>query len=149
MNTTTLKQLFNKIEQFAANHGQIKECVIGTSYKVDTKTRNYPLLLVTPKPGFIKNNALSLTLDILALDILDGEEANMQDVWSDMLLIITDVVAFFGTLTGYPDMDLRLDESNVYIEPLLHVLDNECAGYAARCNFIIPIENKYCAIPQK
>ena len=149
MATTTLKQLLNKIELFCTNHGQIKSFGTGSYFKIDTTHRDYPLLWVTPQPSYIKGNSVELSLTIMVADILDGEESNLVDVWSDALSIAEDFVSYFSTWTGYYDEGLRLDESSVYVEPFYHVLDNEVAGYFMKVLFIIPIPQNYCDIPQK
>lgn len=150
METTTLKQLLNKIESFANSHGQVRDFGVGSYYKVDTVAqRGYPLLWVTPQPSYIKGNSLQLTLHIMIADIIDGEESNLTDVWTDTLSIAVDLIAYFGTWDGYPDFNLRLDESSVYLEPFSHLLDNETAGYFVEATFIIPLSLNYCDNPTK
>lgn len=146
--STTLKQLINKISDFANSKSIINEFGYGGYYKIDTKKdRKYPLLWMTLKPSYIKNTSIIYTVDIMFADILDGEESNLQDVHSDLIQLATDFVSYFSTDYGILDYNLRLDESLVYIEPFMHLLDNETAGVFLRANFISPLSLNTCVIP--
>jgi hypothetical protein len=144
-----LKQVIEKIKEFANGHGMINEVGVGSYYKIDTTTRKYPLMWITPTPSTIVKTSIRLNFDIMFADILDGEESNLVDVWSDQLQNACDFVSYFATDGGYEDFDLRLDESTVTIEPFMHLLDNECAGYFVRCTFVAPLALNPCANPIK
>ena len=148
--TTTVKQLIDKVQHFVTSHSIMKDFGYGDYYKIDTvKDRQYPLLWMTLKPSYIKNSSIQYTVDFMFAEILDGEEANLQDCHSDMIQCAGDLVSYFSTLYGYEDWELRMDESNVYIEPFMHLLGNETAGCFLRATFIAPLGLNYCDNPTK
>ena len=143
----TIEKLSAKLNAFVQAHGQLKSYQFCTRFKIDNTTQLYPSLVAMVKPSYIKNNSMELTMDILILDLLDNEESNLINVLSDTMDISADLVSWFGTWTGVGDFDVRLDESSVYLEPLLHFTSTELAGYAIRCKFIVPLALNYCHIP--
>ena len=54
MATNTLEIITNKVAAFCGAHGQIQNFGFGTHYKIDTATRQYPLLWMFTRPSSIK-----------------------------------------------------------------------------------------------
>jgi len=159
----TLEKLVNIFQVFVSGgtidstyfypHGILKDFGYGDYFKIDTvQSRKYPYLWVISNPSYVKGTSLQLTFTFVFADILDSNESNLLQVQSDMLQCATDMIAFYSTNFGYgmPGstlFDIRLDESSVYLEPFLHLRDNETAGYIMRATFIMPQSLNFCNQP--
>lgn len=146
----TQEKIFNIFEAFVSQHGQLKDFGVGSYFKIDTKEdRRYPLMWITPKPDNFKPQEDRFTFDIMIADILDSNETNLRQVWSDCEQIGQDFIRYFGTTYGYQSDEyywLRLD-TNYHKEPFMHLLGNEAAGYFYRLTFITTEDTSYCENP--
>ena len=83
------------------------------------------------------------------MDLVQVDESNEQEVLSDTLGIITDIIAQYrqgGQLQIYPDnkgVFAQIDE-DITIEPFTEYLDNVVSGWNASFSIEIPFQYKAC-----
>ena len=95
---TTLNNILNIFKTIGANHLQINEVFIGKDYDMAASEKANHVLLMIDTPSAVlpktDNGYTSQTMDfdIKVVDLVDKDLANKQDVNSDTLSIIKDVV---------------------------------------------------------
>lgn len=125
---------------------------IDTSGGVGGKDNNstlYPLVHIVPQGVVAGTGTLSFNFNILAMDLVQPDSSNEQDVLSDTLSIITSIISEFRhgkNLEIAPDNKgvLAQISEDVSIEPFTEYLDNVVSGWNATFNIEIPFQYKAC-----
>ena len=122
---------------------------IDTSGGVDGNSTLYPLVHIVPQGVVAGTGTLSFNFNILAMDLVQPDGSNEQDVLSDTLSIITSIISEFRhgkNLEIAPDNKgvLAQISEDVSIEPFTEYLDNVVSGWNATFNIEIPFQYKAC-----
>ena len=122
---------------------------IDTSGGVDGNSTLYPLVHIVPQGVVAGTGTLSFNFNILAMDLVQPDSSNEQDVLSDTLSIITSIISEFRhgkNLEIAPDNKgvLAQISEDVSIEPFTEYLDNVVSGWNASFNIEIPFQYKAC-----
>jgi hypothetical protein len=87
----TYNNLVDSIKFFADNHPQINDFGYGDHTRIGSKQHKYPFLFVHPLPSRLKTNSVELSFNILAMDLMNPDLSNEQEIHNDMLLVINDL----------------------------------------------------------
>ena len=122
---------------------------IDTSGGVDGRSTLYPLVHIVPQGVVAGTGTLSFNFNILAMDLVQPDSSNEQEVLSDTLSIITSIISEFRhgkNLEIAPDNKgvLAQISEDVSIEPFTEYLDNVVSGWNASFNIEIPFQYKAC-----
>lgn len=141
-------QIIGIIEKFAANHKQINEFANGDLWEVIEHNKlsefNYPLLFIADNSADFGNGTFTLTFDFIVMDLVHKDESNENDVKSDTLQIINDVVAYFDRQQDYYTLSMeRVGNAISFTERF----DDELTGWKLTLRLKQPQEYDKCAIP--
>lgn len=139
---TTFNQINQAFADFASNHLQIHTFYSGQTFNFQPEQNIHPSMIVIPQPGNVEYGKITLTYSVLILDILNNDHSNLQEILSDTLQIITDMVAYFKNID-----DFWIDESGVSVEPFEGVQDDDLAGWAASISIEMPFGGSPCGLP--
>ena len=92
----TYKNIVDDFNSIATNHYLINSFHNGFLDEVDIdkmNTNSFPLLYVEPTANTIDSGVLTYSFNIYILDILKEDLSNREEVWSNTLQIIQDIVA--------------------------------------------------------
>jgi hypothetical protein len=149
---TTLNNINDIFVDIATNHQQIFEIFIGEDYDVAaSKKMNHALLIVNPSGASLPNTDngyTSQTIDytIKVVDLVNKDLSNQQEVLSDTLSIIKDVVIVLSQNPDYFDLNLNII-SDVDFNPLNGVLDTDVTGWETTFTLEFPAKLGYCHTP--
>jgi hypothetical protein len=143
----TLNRIIKDIKEFVESHPQINTFFSGPAPDFNSLTNLYPAVILIPAQSTIYDGKITYYFSLFAVDRLNSDKSNMNEVLSDTSLMIADVIAHFddkGEIYGY-----FLDETDVFIEPIIEEFDDLLAGWVAT-NFSIqvPYARDWCAVPK-
>lgn len=144
---TSLNQALNALQTIANNHLQLKGSFVFCDV-ADLEAKNelkYPLLWADVIPAQFGTKTIDLNLQLTCVDMVSKGLENEQDVLSDTLQILSDVVTTIRQDPTYFDMFI-ISES-LSASPIKDHYQDEVAGWV--CNVTLQIENAYdlCAVP--
>jgi hypothetical protein len=145
MSKRSLNQVISLFNEIGEKHKQINHFYFG-SFLSAMKEENviYPLLVVDVTSASINENSLNLSLIVSVCDKVDKAHKNMNEVQSDTLEIVNDIVMTlqsdkwksFSNLSGTQNAQRFVDRS----------LD-EVTGWTTNINLNISSKKNLCAIP--
>lgn len=153
------KTYFNVIEtlkELGEKHHQISTTTTGDIYDIDLeKNTKYPLMHINPVNVTTRRTELVYNFQIFIMDLVDDDDANEQDVYSDVLQTCVDIIAIMSNSKWQAQLTLDLDapvyfaEGDFTLEPFTERFDQAVSGWV----FQIPItvENNFqsCKIPME
>lgn len=146
----TYNNVMDALKCVAYSHGMVHAVSTGNIEEIDTSGAvTYPLVHIVPNEVVAGTNTLTFNFNMLAMDLVQVDESNEQEVLSDTLGIITDIIAQYkqgGQLQIYPDnkgVFAQVDE-DITIEPFTEYLDNVVSGWNASFSIEIPFQYKAC-----
>lgn len=149
---TTLNNVLNLFKDIADRHEQINDYGVKQDFDVDADRANkYPLLIVNPtNPVMPKGengyNVINYSIELQVLDLLNKDVDNTNDVLSDTMQVITDVLLEFSRHPDYYDMGIDL-LNDVTLTSLRGVYDEDATGYKCLLELQVPINRGYCTSP--
>ena len=144
---TTYNQIVKAFEAFCVAHKQVNTFFSGKEWNFQAETNVYPSVIMTPQPSTIGRGGITLTFNVFVADILNADRTNLDEVYSDTLLIMTDIVSYFKDSEGEEGIDFTLNDENVAVEPFEETLDDVVAGWAATINISFPYSGNLCDVP--
>lgn len=125
---TTLNQCVNKVKELCAKHPMIKDYAFGQSLmEVDTSQIQTPYFYITPDPSTLQSGGLQINLIFTCFDQMSEDFSNEQEVLSDTLQIIQDVITYLDQSNSI-DFQVNLD-NNFTVNPFTHRFDSLVAGW--------------------
>lgn len=105
----TLIQIKDKIKTIAQNHRQIN--YYGDEeqwYATTSGTVNYPVFWAVYQGSELRRGEKGHRFDLYALDLIRNDRANIGDIYNDMDLVMSDVIAKLEW-GGDADIDLKVE----------------------------------------
>lgn len=141
---TTYNQVREQLEAIATNHKQINTFRFGDIWEINTSgTIDYPLMWVQPENSVIANKVETLNFKFIFMDLVGNGEINENDVLSDQLEIVKDVVAQLQ----HPSYVWSFTVDNVVIEPFTERFTDSVSGWVMDVSLDIPFAFDRCSMP--
>jgi hypothetical protein len=130
-------------KQFAENHLQINSFGHGDIWEIDTwKDIKFPLLWVMNNPiSTVNENSVSLSFQIIAMDLVKKDERNETEVLSDMHNVLLDFHTHFNRSNDY-----KFTVGNPTLSPFTERFDSEVSGWGMDIVFNLYYNSNPCAI---
>ena len=140
----TLNKIVKSLNDISTNHLQINSFVYGEVEDIATSgTTIYPLMFVDPLPASSVGKVLRMGFSVAVMDLVHKGNTNIQEVESDVLLIMTDIIA----LLQDAEYEFNLDASNIRITQFRERFADEVTGWQMELTFNIPFGTDRCAVP--
>jgi hypothetical protein len=140
----SLNQLILRLKELAEDHNQINTNGFGELWEIGVDAAPiYPLFWSNVVSSNLSSKQLSISLQLLTLDLVHKDLSNENEVLSDMLQVMTDLVSELRREDSF------LLENNVSFTPVREKFDDEVGGWIANINIQIPYSYNICAIPNK
>ena len=148
LKNATLEQLYNLFRDIGTQHLFIKTTTIGDIFEVDLVETTYPLMHVSTNTATFTSGQIEHSFQIVVMDLVNKDENNEEEVLSDMLQIIGDVLSVLLNSdfdTNYTDFrhEIRIQE-NITCEPFTERFDNEVTGWTADVNIVVQFAADAC-----
>ena len=92
LNTITYNQIVKKFEDVITANKFVKTFVAGDIYEIDLKETTYLYAHLSIENAAFDNAQLTYSFRLYIMDIVDKSENNENDVLSDTLQVINDIV---------------------------------------------------------
>lgn len=143
----TYNQIITAFESFCAAHKQINTFHSGKTWNFQAETNVYPAVIMLPQPSSIQNGKIVISFNIFVADILNKDRTNLDEIYSDTLQIMSDIVSYFKDRFGEDGINFFLNNDSVSIEPFEESFDDVLAGWMASIDIEIPFSGSDCTIP--
>ena len=137
----------------ATNHLQLQSFNSGSLNDLDIEKLDadkFPLLYITPQPATVDAQTLTYSFDVVVADQIQEDMTDIDDTYSETLLIIKDVISNFRQATQTESWaDQRTDiEMPINLTPFTSRFANLLTGWAGTFNIVVNNENNLCIVPQ-
>jgi len=150
---STYNNVLTVLQDIATRHYQLNTFGVGANWEIGASDELlYPILWVNPiNAKLIRGNnenysAFEVTMRLKVLDLVDKDEANEDDVQSDTLEILKDIITEFTSHPYYTDSKFDLI-GDLDFTPLDEVTDEECNGWEVNVLMRTPFQSSFCGIP--
>ena len=136
-------------------HLNIHSVTSGDIWEIDLeKNTLFPLFHINPVNVTVGQNTRSFNFQLFVMDLVEPDESNEQEVLSDCLEIMNDIIAIYKHGEILYSYDTAAGEEQRYfidndftIEPFTERFDNAVTGWVM--SFAITVENELnsCNIP--
>ena len=152
-NNITYRQMVGTFSDIATNHLQLQSFNSGSLNDLDIEKLDadkFPLLYITPQPATVDAQTLTYSFDVVVADQIQEDMADIDDTYSETLLIIKDVIANFRQAVQTKSWaDQRTDiEMPINLTPFTSRFSNLLTGWAGTFNIVVNNENNLCIVPQ-
>ena len=100
----TYNQILKEFKTFATNHKQIQNFGNGDLWEIVEHNQlsdfNYPLFWVADQPANLGDGTFTWNFNVMAMDLVNKDESNENDVKSDMCQVLLDCVSYFEQKTA-------------------------------------------------
>ena len=134
LNTITYNQIVKKFEDIITANKFIKTFVAGDIYEIDLTETTYMYAHLSIESATFHNAQLTYSFRLYVMDIVNKDEGNENDVLSDTLQVINDVISEFrnGSSTfGLETMQDYEIQDTISCSPFTERFDNEVSGWSA------------------
>ena len=152
-NNITYRQMVGTFSDIATNHLQIQSFNSGSLNDLDIEKLDadkFPLLYIPPQPAIVDAQTLTYSFDVVVADQIQEDMTDIDDTYSETLLIIKDVIANFRQAVQTKSWaDQRTDiEMPINLTPFTSRFSNLLTGWAGTFNIVVNNENNLCDVPQ-
>ena len=150
----TYNQIIEQFRVFANLHMQIQNFGNGDLFEIVEHNQladfNYPLFWVADQPATLGDGTFTWNFNIMAMDLVNKDETNENDVKSDMCQVLLDAVAYFeqqnisSSFIDWKKINLvRGSTLNSFTERF----EDELTGFGMNIGFKMPFAYDKCDIP--
>ena len=147
----TYNQIVTQLEEFANAHYQINEFNNGDLWEAVQHDQfsdfDYPLLFVKDNPSNLAPGEINLSFDLLCMDLVNKDESNENEVKSDTLQMLLDVVAYLEKLTTDKWYFIQINKTSS-LESFTERFDDELTGWKLSITLKQPLTYNECQIPK-
>jgi len=152
-NNITYRQMVGTFSDIATNHLQIQSFNSGSLDDLDIEKLDadkFPLLYITPQPAIVDAHTLTYSFDVVVADQIQEDMADINDAYSETLLILKDVIANFRQATESESwVDQRTDlDLPINLTPFTSRFSNMLTGWAGTFSIVCQNQNNLCDVPQ-
>jgi hypothetical protein len=139
----TLNQLIDKLQTIATNHEQLNSFFFGDIADLGADSPiQYPVLYADVAPSNFSYKVIGLNLQMMVMDIVKKDLSNENDVLSDCLQIIEDVIIELRNPS-----EIFLIQDSISLTPFSDSQGDEVSGWTANITISIPSNYNSCAVP--
>lgn len=139
----TLNQLIADLQTIATNHEQINSFFFGDIADLGSEgSIQYPVFYADVAPSNFTYKVIGLNLQIMVMDIVKKDLANENDVLSDCLQIIEDII-----IKLRDPAKVYLIQDSINLNPFSDSQGDEVSGWTANFTINIPSTYNECAVP--
>ncbi|MBP92918.1 MAG: hypothetical protein CMC55_02240 [Flavobacteriaceae bacterium] len=154
INNKTYFNVIETLKNLGEEHQQISTTTTGDIYDIDLeKNTKYPLMHINPINVTTTRTELIYNFQIFVMDLVEPDNANEQDVYSDVLQTCIDIIAIMSNSKWQAQLTLDLDapvyfaEGNFTLEPFTERFDQTVTGWVFQIGITVQNDFQSCVIP--
>ena len=155
INNKTYNNLIMTLKELGSKHHQISTTTTGDIYDIDLDNTKYPLMHINPVNVTTRRTELVYNFQIFVMDLVDDDNANEQDVYSDVLQTCIDIIAILSNSKWQSQLTLDIDapvyfaEGNFTLEPFTERFNNAVSGWVFQLPITVENDFQSCDIPME
>ena len=150
----TYNQILKDFQTFATNHKQIQNFGNGDLWEIVEHNQladfNYPLFWVADQPANLGDGTFTWNFNVMAMDLVNKDESNENDVKSDMCQVLLDCVSYFEQKTATSNnvdwLKVNLVRSGT-LTSFTERFSDELTGWGMNIGFRLPFSYNNCDLP--
>ena len=150
----TYNQILKEFQTFANNHKQIENFGNGDLWEIVEHNQltdfNYPLFWVADQPANLGDGTFTWNFNVMAMDLVNKDESNENDVKSDMCQVLLDCVSYFEQKTATSNnvdwLKVNLVRSGT-LTSFTEGFEDELTGWGMNIGFRLPFSYNNCDLP--
>lgn len=150
----TYNQILKEFKTFATNHKQIQNFGNGDLWEIVEHNQladfNYPLFWVADQPANLGDGTFTWNFNVMAMDLVNKDESNENDVKSDMCQVLLDCVSYFEQKTAISNnvdwLKVNLVRSGT-LTSFTERFEDELTGWGMNIGFRLPFSYNNCDLP--
>tara|TARA_R100000544_G_C2221093_1_gene57611 strand:+ start:486 stop:953 length:468 start_codon:yes stop_codon:yes gene_type:complete len=150
----TYNQILKEFKTFATNHKQIQNFGNGDLWEIVEHNQladfNYPLFWVADQPANLGDGTFTWNFNVMAMDLVNKDESNENDVKSDMCQVLLDCVSYFEQKTATSNnvdwLKVNLVRSGT-LTSFTERFSDELTGWGMNIGFRLPFSYNNCDLP--
>jgi hypothetical protein len=152
----TYNQIIKEFNDFADAHKQIQNFGNGDLWEITERNQlldyNYPLLWVVDQPANLGDGVFTWNFNIITMDLVNKDESNENDVKSDMIQVLLDLIAYLEQKTNTTDnnvnwLQVQLIRTGTFTS-FTERFEDELTGWGMSIGLRIPFNYDSCNIPK-
>lgn len=141
----TYNQIVYDIKEFFNRHLQVNLFIDVQYADFNAGSNIYPATILVPQLSNINNTQLNLNFNLFFVDLLNSDRSNTREVYSDMLEVARDFIAYFQEYEENRDWCIQNDAT---IQPIEEKEDDAIiAGWVLNFTVELPFNKNVCDIP--
>ena len=152
MKIQTVNQLISVFKDIATRHYQINGFGIGETPEIGAdKAYMHPVLWINPTEatmpaGDFGYKTFQINFDVRVFDLVNKDESNENEVLSDTIDILKDIIIEFKGHPYYTNSQLDIID-DINFESYTEFTDEEVSGWLCEITMRTPILTSFCGIP--
>jgi len=140
----TFNNALKLLRDIGDSHMMIYTTSVGDIYELDLeKHTEFPLFHINPLTVDINESTMTMNFQLFICDIVTEDTQTEEDVLSDTLQIITDILSLLRNET----YDGFFTEGNYSVEPFTERFDNSLSGWVVNVPIIVDNDYQSCDLP--
>ena len=151
MKIQTINQLVSVWKDIATRHYQINGFGIGDNWENGTNEKMHPVLWINPTNASMPSSdngykTFEIDFEVRLFDLVNKDESNENDVLSDTIDILKDIIAEFKGHPYYVNSQLNII-GDIDFEAFTEEFDEEVSGWTCEISLMTPVLTTFCGIP--
>ena len=152
MKIQTINQLVSVWKDIATRHYQINGFGVGDNWEVGvSEAYMHPVLWINPVTASMPSSdngykTFEIDFEVSLFDLVNKDESNENDVLSDTIDILKDIVAEFKGHPYYVNSQLNII-GDIDFEAFTEEFDEEVSGWSCDISLMTPVLTTFCGIP--
>lgn len=140
----TYNNIVSDIKNFFDHHLQVSQFLHLQTWDVEARENTYVTVILVPQMSTVNGSQLNLNFNLFVADILNSDETNQRDVYSDTLDICRDFLAYFQ---GNPCIEWEIGEDTTITPFNEKPFDDILSGWILNFTVQMPFDRNQCDIP--
>ena len=150
----TYNNVIDTLKALGEKHNQIKTTTVGDIFDIDLEQNTlYPLMHLNPLSVNTRRTELVYNFQVLIMDLVNDDNSNEQEVYSDVLQMCVDVISILTNSKWQAQLQLDIDapvyfaEGDYTIEPFTERFNQAVTGWVFTISVVVENTFQTCNIP--
>ena len=151
----TVNQLISVFRDIATRHLQLRGFGIGSDWEIGASdAKMHPVLWINPVSANMPESenvgykTFEIDFEVRVFDLVDKDERNENEVLSDTVDILKDIIIEFKGHPYYVNSQLNII-NDITFEPFTEEFDEEVSGWVAELSMMSPVLRSWCGLPME
>ena len=151
MKIQTVNQLISVFKDISTRHYQINGFGVGDNWENGTSEKMHPVLWINPTTATMPSTdngykTFEIDFEVRVFDLVNKDESNENEVLSDCIDILKDIITEFKGHPYYVNSQLNIID-DISFEAFTEEFDEEVSGWVCEISLMTPILTSFCGIP--